>query len=305
MKKILLLFLTLLTLYSSGQTSVYHPFPDSAAIWNFESSRGCGQYFDTWEYLYSYIITGDTMINSNTYHKLAIPIVVIVSSGQCDTSGTWTNPGNYAGGIRQDIPNKKVFFIPPADSIEQLLYDFNMQVGDTVRGYIENTTFPKDRVLSIDSVLVGGNYRKRWSINPHYNIYFIEGIGSTYSLIEHSPGNVSDNAVNTISCFSQNGSTLYPNNSSNCLLITSVNYSDKISSKIEVFPNPSNGSFTVNFDQSIKNIWLTDLLGNIVFKHPTSNQTKFTIENLSRGTYILTAISRDGRTTNKKIISCP
>lgn len=305
MRKILLLFSALLTLFAHGQTSVYHSFPDSNAIWNFESTKGCGQNFDTWGYLYSYVITEDTIIKNNTYHKLNVPIEVIVSNGQCDTTGTWTNPGHYAGVIRQDIPNKKVFFIPPTDTTEQLLYDFNMQIGDTVKGYIENTTFPKDRVLSIDSVLVGGNYRKRWSINSYYNIYFIEGIGSTYSLIERSPGSVSDNAVNIISCFSQNGSTLYPNNSTNCSLITSVNCTDKISNKIKISPNPSNGSFTVDFDQSITEISLTDLLGNIILKHQPSNQTKFKVDNLSSGTYLLTATDRDGKTTNKKVISCP
>lgn len=305
MKKTLLLFSTVVTLYANGQTSVYHPFPDSAAMWNIESNKACGLYFDNWAYLYSLTITGDTIINGINYHKLQVPIEVIISNGQCATFGTWTNPGYYAGGIRQEILNKKVFFIPPTDTTEQLLYDFNMQVGDTVRGYIENSVFPDDIVQSIDSILVGSDYRKRWRINPYYNIDIIEGIGSTYGLIEQSPGNVSDNNVYIISCFSENGLTLYSTTTTSCQLITAVNAMDKPQNVVNVFPNPSNGALTVDFDQPINvcEIQLTDLLGNIILDLQTNNQKVFKIKYLSNGTYILTVLYKDGSTINKKIIS--
>lgn len=308
MKNLLLLYSTLWTLYLHGQTSVYNPFPDTAAIWNISSSQGCGGFgFDTWGHSYSITISGDTIISSTNYHKLNVPIEVIFSNGGCDTSGTWTIPGHFVGSIRQDTSNKKVFFIPPTDTIEQLLYDFNMAIGDTVKGYIERYISPanRDRVQSIDSVLVGNSYRKRWKINSWYNIYFIEGIGSTYGLVNPSPGNGTDGPIFDISCFHQNGQTLYPNTTTNCEIITFVNSIDKFLNEIKIYPNPSKGSFTADFNQSVKKIWLTDLLGNIIFNHETNNQTKLKIDNLSSGTYILTAVDKDGRTTNKKIISCP
>ncbi|MDA9312690.1 hypothetical protein OAD50_03035 [Vicingaceae bacterium] len=55
-----------------------------------------------------------------------------------------------------------------------------MQVGETVQGYIQSTGLQTETVQSIDSVLVGTVNHKRWTINTYYNIYFIEGIGSTY-----------------------------------------------------------------------------------------------------------------------------
>lgn len=308
MRKTLLIYSSLLTLFAHGQTSAYHPFPDSSAIWNIYGSQGCGGFnFDTWGHSYSITISGDTIIGSTAYHKLNVPIEVIFSDGGCDTSGTWTIPGHFVGCIRQDTSNKKVFFIPPADTLEQLLYDFNMTVGDTVKGYIERYISPadRDRVQSIDSVLVGNSYRKRWKINPYYNIYFIEGVGSTYGLVNPSPGYTSDGPFYDIGCFHQSGQILYPNNTTTCEIITSVNSIDKFVNEIKIYPNPSNGSFTADFDQSIKEMWLVDLLGNVILKHQTNYQTKFKIDNLSSGTYILTAISQDGSTTNKKIIICP
>lgn len=299
MKKILLLFSVLLVHFANGQTSVYHPFPDSNAVWNIHYQFYCFSNGTADEY-YSITISGDTLINSQAYHKLTTPYVQSFSTGTCGGIST-----SYKGAIRQDTTNRKVFFVPPSSNTEQLLYDFTMQVGDTVRGYTAPITTQPDTVQSIDSVLVGSTYRKRWNINTCYNIHFIEGIGSTYGLMERSPGCITDQADYAITCFQQNGQTLYPNTTTNCQLITSVNSIDKILQQVNVFPNPSNGSFTVDYGQSIKEIQLTDLLGNIILQQQTNNLTKFSIGNLQSGTYILTLIDKDNRTTNRKIISCP
>ena len=289
----------MLTLYSNGQTSVYHPFPDSAAVWNIEADWPCPQVINLYAD-FSITITGDTLISGQIYHKLSTPYVVqYYHINGCGGEG----PG-YRGAIRQDKAIKKVFIVQPLDTLEKLLYDFNMNVGDTVKGVVESGALIKDTVQSIDSVLVGSSYRKRWNIT--YGISFVEGIGSEFGLVEYSKnGIIGTFPFYGITCFSQNGVTLYPYYSTNCQLITSINSVDKNSNEIKIYPNPSNGSFTADFDQSIKSIWLTDLLGNIIVKHETNNQTKFNIDNLSSGTYILTAIDKDGRTTKKKIISCP
>ena len=292
MKKYLLLFSTLLTLYSNGQTSVYHPFPDSNAIWNVTLQE------QLYEEHFSYTFSGDSLINGVYYHKISKPFIYRTSN-----YGTQYNSSGYAGCLRQDTTNKKVYFISANDSIEQLLYNFNLHVGDTLKGFAQNYNCPifNKVIISTDSILVDNSYRKRWNTNNYFSI--IEGIGSTLGLLDFC--NYPLEASNLLTCFRQNGQSLYPSTTWDCELITSINSIDKVSNKINIFPNPSNDSFTADFDQSIKSIWLTDLLGNIIFKHQTNNQTKFNIDNLSGGTYILTAIDKDGSTTNKKIISCP
>ena len=301
MKKLLLLIAIISALSTKAQTTVYHPFPDSNAIWNFHLYLYCFSNGTADEY-YSITFSGDTLISNQTYHKLSTPFVQSFSTGTCGEINT-----GYKGAIRQDAANKKVFYIPPAESTEQLIYDFNMQVGDTVRGFIETNAFPTDIVQSIDSVLVGNTYRKRWNINSCYNIYFIEGIGSTYGLIERSPGCITDQADYSITCFQQDGHTLYPDTTTSCKLITSMNSVKKELSVLIILPNPSNGSFTVDFEQAmnIKEVRLTDLLGNIILQQQTNNQTKIKINNLQSGTYFLTIIDNDNRAMTRKIISCP
>lgn len=299
MKKLLLLFSFFLTLIANGQTSVYHSFPDSNATWNFQVQQMCfssGMQDDR----YSITLSGDTTINSQAYHKLTTPFIQSLGPGNCLPPAT-----GYQGAVREDSANRKVFFIPPSDTAEQLLYDFTMQVGDTVQGYTQTFASTDDTVLAIDSVLVGSTYRKRWYINQWYTIYFIEGIGSTHGLTEYSVGNLTDAPYYTLTCFSQNAQSLYPNTTLNCDLITSENSPAEILNDITVFPNPSNGSFTIDINNAgIKEIRLTDLLGNNVFQQRINNQAKVNIENLPAGTYILMVIDKDNKTTNRKIISC-
>jgi hypothetical protein len=303
MKKILVLFSTILTLVANGQTS-YYSFPDSNAVWNIETYYQCwgGVPGPVYQF-YSITFSGDTLISSQTYHKLTAPFVETYASG-CSGGGIVLDV--YKGAIRQDSTNRKVFFVPPSNNIEELLYDFNMQVGDTVKGYLETFASPVDTVESIDSVLVGSTYRKRWNINLGYDIHLIEGIGSTFGLVERSPGNGPDWAAYSITCFQQDGQPLYPETASTCELITSINSKDKFLNQINVFPNPSEGSLTIDFGETnIKEVQLTDILGNILLHRVLNAQTNFEIKELKGGTYILTLIDTDNRRINRKIISSP
>lgn len=73
-----------------------------------------------------------------------------------------------------------------------------------------------------------------------------------------------------------------------------------------VCPNPSNGSFTIDFHQSLNltHILLTDLLGNFVLEQQINNKTKIKINNLPGGTYILTVLDKNNIATGRRIISC-
>jgi hypothetical protein len=116
-----------------------------------------------------------------------------------------------------------------------------------------------------------------------------------------------DAADFSISCFRQNNNTIYPDTITNCGLITSAKPIEIQNDQLRIYPNPSNGSFTIEFDKSlnIKEIRLTDLLGKIVFQQQTDNRTKIEITNLRNEIYILTIIDKDNLLINKKIISCP
>jgi hypothetical protein len=104
MKKLILLILLLPLLQAKAQTNVYHPLPDSNAVWNFNFHVTCpfGMVAD-----YSIMISGDTILNNLNYKKLYTPhIQLAVGSSPC-----YFIESNYRGAFRQDTSTKKVYIV--------------------------------------------------------------------------------------------------------------------------------------------------------------------------------------------------
>lgn len=304
MKTYVTCILLFISLSIKAQTWVYHPFPQTNSYWDLSQSYYCwtgvptqiGQY-------YSIFVSNDTLIGTETYHKLFIPYLKSDSTGCSSASVT---QGIYRGCIREDNAAKKVYYIQPMLSTEKLLYDFNLQVGDTVFGQLE-TLGPKDTVISIDSIETwgsGGGWVKRWLINSCYNIYIIEGVGSTYGVIEPSPGCGPDNMERDIMCAVCQTSTsgFYYPAITDCDMITSINsVSEEIN--FEIFPNPSNGSFQIDLKNNLfQELIISNLLGEIILKEKIRSMNNVSINNLDNGIYILTIVDIDGKKVNRKII---
>ncbi len=301
MNKLLLtsiLFLAFLT--SRSQTSVYHPFPDSDAVWNVQMnyfdfclSAAFSAYQD-----YSYIMPGDTIIGTETYHKLQIPAYENWHFNPCYSSSI--TPGNYAGCIRQDTSVRKVYFIPPTDSIEQLLYDFSLQVGDTLRGYLTpNDCQPGSdyqKVTGVDSIFIDSNYRKIWDINGGYR-QIIEGIGTTRGLLE-----IACDYVGTpwfdLMCFKQNETTLYPSSSS-CDIIT-INSNLSIAEPILIFPNPVHDFITINHPGQLE---VYNSLGEKVYEAIVNLKPQTLNPKLPAGIYFVNLTDGDKLYRSKLIIN--
>lgn len=281
-----------------SQNSFYALFPDSNATWNFHFTAWCGgpNYADVF---YSIVVSGDTVINNQEYDKFAIPSVLVNSVGNCGS----VNAG-YIGALRQDTILRRVYIVPPDSLQEELLYDFTLQVGDTVTGYLHQDYNDPNVVLAIDSILVGSGYRKRWLIHPGYNVYFIEGIGSTYGLKKPIPDpNVVDLPDIAFLCFSQNGQTLYPDTLENCDVISSVRSVDTDEGLLKIYPNPSSGSFTVRFPKvKFDQLILFDLSGRILYQSDVKNKTSKIIRDVPSGNYILEAVDEMGRKARRKVM---
>lgn len=309
MKKFLLaLIICCNSISLPAQTSVYHPFPDSSANWNYSYWNVCWGILgnSSIDYYNSYFIGQDTLINNVSYHSFQIPAFVFYAGPHCTPPGFYILPGKYAGAFRNDHPNKKVYIVPEADSIEQLLFDFDMQVGDSLKGFL-SICFPNavcDTVIAIDSVLVGNAYRKRWHINSDYHVYFIEGIGSTYGLLRYVPTNVTDHDDIILDCFTQNGQPLYPDTLGSCPLLTSLATLPSTEIIIKIHPNPSNGNVKVEMS-STNNIerWvLHNLNGQIERADKVQNKNQFEINGIPAGFYTLIFILEDGRKVIRKIV---
>lgn len=304
MKKPLLILLLLWQFnIALAQTNIYHPFPAANAIWN-------NHYMDCFFYEcydYSYYMPGDTTINGITYHKInkqvqsyamITTVTQFCQSGCCCTNQVIGHSNSYVGALREDAGQKKVYIVQADSASEQLLYDFNLNVGDTVKGYFNYS--PPLIVTSIDSVLVGVAYRKNWNLNQQ-PMSIIEGIGLTPDFLKIPWWE----AAVALNCFSENNQTLYPvfDNTSACTILTSIANNDN-TVNFSILPNHSNGRFQlVISDADFKNVTITDVLGNNILKKQINNEsTVIDLSEYPNGIYFVKTIDSKGNFIVKKIV---
>jgi len=128
----------------------YFSFPTENVNWNVYLEYSISE-SPTDTVLLRYTIHGDTIINQIAYKKL------------CLESGDMLDPEiESVGGLREQ--DKKIYFIgqdflrnPHYE--ESLLYDFNKQIGDTVKHDNYGTSY--SIIENIDSIEIDGEYRKR------------------------------------------------------------------------------------------------------------------------------------------------
>ena len=307
--KILLFILTAFFCFTfvKGQTNVYHPFPDSNAVWTVQAggccTSGCpsppspNPVLD--DYSFSYFSENDTLINGLKCNKLYQSGFVHSHCMFGNYINNWSPiHKTYVGAFRQDIQLKKVLFIFPSTSKECLLYDFSLNVGDTLEGgCLEGEII----ISSIDSVLIGNKYRNRFHLsNSTYSI--IEGVGSTAGLFEpFFPFEYSG----TLNCFTHNGQTIYPDTITTCEIVTHANEVKSVLS-ILISPNPFITQTSVRSNQILNNAIVTvyNSLGQQVkqIKNITGQTVTLNRDKLPSGMYFIHLTQNDKTISTGKIV---
>jgi hypothetical protein len=266
--------------FCQAQTSLYHPFPDSNAVWGYSRHNSSGL-----ANIYKTILTSsDTVINSITYRKVLTDSV-------------------YSGAMRQDITLRTVYYVP-ADSLnEQLLYDFNLQVGDTFPPSLTGC-YPYVFVSGIDSTnLFGNGYRK--SFNQGGSAQgppLIEGVGSSAGIL--APSCLQIGMFYQLDCFSVNDTLLYWTGApwAACVLPGSV---EEIipHAGVTLFPNPVNDHFTLsNNDKQAAELVLFDMTGRIIFNKEFVRNIKVDTKSYADGVYFYQVKNKSGQISAGKFV---
>lgn len=240
------LYSFLILLSTAGFLSAQNVFPGSGAYWGIQ----IGLYSTSARHYYS---KGDTTISNQSYTKVYLK------------SFFGSNLEiHYHGAYR--VEGEKVYFLAKNSSEEYLLYDFSLQVGDTLP-YKERDR--KFTVASVDSVYYYGRLRKRQTFRLALNIgYIIEGIGSFFGPFETRYWDALDSQY-TLRCFAEElGPTL---NNIECEPRPPLSLLDEEKKKtpILVFPNPSKGLFTFHSsDDKAKTITVYDSKGKACLELP-------------------------------------
>ena len=281
---------------SVGQS--YVSFPDSNAMWRVD-------YWDQDCWLgpgmqYQDIMTGDTIIDSNTYKK-------IERSGISNCPFVYLIEG-YVGAIRKDTVQKKVFYRSPTAQTDILLYEFGLNVGDTLApGYIAQGI---ETVDSIDSVLIGNQYRRRMHISGGgiaSPCFIIEGIGSNFGLLESL---VSFEFGGILMCMKVDTSVIFPSNPSSGQCDTMVaGINDAVIAKFQIMaqPNPFTDQTTIKFqnpNSKSHTLTLYNIQGRLIRSSPEITSGEVVIErgNMSKGLYFFELRSEEGILVSGKLI---
>ncbi len=285
-------------LSSGAQTGIYHSFPENS-MWRVDYYYNNPFQFPCYiKHYFDYSMNGDTTINSLNYKKIYRSFVK-TDTISCDDPlvNSDVPQSGYIGALRDDEVANKTFFMFPGTNADSLLYDYNLQAGDTLKGFISryfsNYTMA---VLSVDSVQVGGNYRKRWNFEGIHNhdSYIIQGIGSSFGLIENAYTYAWDFTERFLVCLTDDDEVVFTSDYDSEMgcspVIQDVTDAEQ-NSTFKLFPNPMVESTALRSDVFLKDATLLiyNQPGRLVsqIEHVTGfNHTIFR-SNLTAGMYFL------------------
>jgi len=267
-----------------ANAQAYKPFPTSDAMWRevrFELMLE-GYCED-----YQFLITGDTIINGMMYHKLQRTGYVGTHNAGKITHIDFFN--EYAGCFRNDTLGKKVWCIFPDKGFERLLYDFNLQKGDSlyaIDGYVGIVT-------NIDTLSLSDGLHKRFSIFcpdipselPFKYYEIIEGIGSTIGL-SHRMYNRSILTLTELMCVLINEKTIYSVESGDCIPTNAIEDYSQDKTRITLYPNPTNTAFQIKGIDDFQNISICiyNIYGQLIMQEQKlSKDEMIHIEALCKG----------------------
>lgn len=279
------IFFFLFSLQLRSQSYNYIPFPNSGLVWD-GYYQLCVHSGGT-TYLH-YLMTSDVVFKNTLYHHVR------------EYDGVYQS---YAY-IREDSI-RRIFFIPYYDTLEHLLCDFNVGLGDTImkdnfRLRVTSIDTPdylgimrRTIHLSTDSVFFGDTIKENW----------IEGIGSDRSPIGIYGSQLSIPLCNYTICKIQlNQSDIYHN--LNCSGFSNVN-SIVDDATMFLFPNPVNSITYLHFDNYSPSvsIQIFNSIGELVMeKKDSGEEIELDVSSFTSGFYYIKVKEANSKIVNLKFI---
>lgn len=273
----------------------YVPIPsDSTSEWRAWNGNNDGMCICNYEI--RYFFNGDTTIGPETYHKLYYSGLYYEEDFAPPTLGCdaeWPFENIYRGGIRNS--DGKVYHIFDGGP-EILIYDYTLAVGDTLNTGISGNNMT---IESIDSVLIGNDYRLRFNLHDPdgYCNWIIEGIGHERGLIE--PMYIPLEFASELYCYAENHIPVFPEGS-DCDLTVKVPEVETMNVIMNLYPNPTSGYINISVRSNIEstiNFRIISSTGKIILEcpwniNPGINEKSIDLSSIRSGIFI--AVVEDG-----------
>ena len=106
----------------------------------------------------------------------------------------------------------------------------------------------------------------------------------------------------SITCFQQNGQSLYPSTSTNCQLITSIIKTNDKTNQVSIIPNPASNNLTIETNINTKqNIEIFNIVGQSIYTSNINSKATVDVSAFAKGVYII-KLTRGKETIVKKFI---
>lgn len=241
-------------------------------------------------------ISGDSMVADKAYKKLLL--------SHDSTMNNW----QITGLLREE--SNKVYYLANYWNSEGLLYDFNIQAGDTT--HIVNFWSPDSQELickTIDSISYNGLYHKRWTFEFPGEEWlgaevWLEGIGSTRGLIYG--GQMPADLYFTLLCFHQDETLYYMDPDATRCFYTNVGIEEPgKQSDVTLSPNPlpKGQLLEIKSKNLIDHIAVYNMSGieNRKFTGIESKSTNIDLSYLPSGIYLIRLTTTNDITYSRKI----
>ncbi|MEX2380295.1 MAG: T9SS type A sorting domain-containing protein [Vicingaceae bacterium] len=276
----------------------YVPFPEKNAVWTeFEiwidphpkDNSTCTDII--------YETNGDTIINNTRYIKLYRTMTTFIYQfSRCSNIYSILFPPSYNklyGFYRNDTNQMKVYFWDLYSSNERLLYDYDINVNDTInQNLIQGTK--KVWVDSIVNQTFSNNNRRVYYLSN--KSVMIEGIGYTSGLIRQ--GRVAD-AHDHLACMQLNSVSIFSQYTGCQNIITSIQKKEE-EDFINIYPNPTEGFVQLSTTAKLQTIEVYNLQGQKV-QEINPQERSWELPEQS-GLYLIRLQDKKGRFYTEKMV---
>jgi len=236
---------------------------------------------------YVYRVIGDSIINDTTYKVIwksgVRTFYAYGPKGFCDN----TQPEEiqeFAAFLRQD--GRKIFWRGSFDLQDQLVYNFELEVGDSLP--LSRINFFNDIVVvAKDTILVNGEERLSFQFSNSPVTYFVEGIGHSGGFLQYIPPMLE--CGHRLNCYGQNDVPLYPINPQDECNYTVGIETEMASSEFSIYPNPAQDVLIIELnDARNKTIEITNMNGQVLEKiNFSAKRNQVSISALTAGVYFI------------------
>lgn len=263
----------------------YIPFSFEKGRWFVEVFEKGG--YQEWIQIYC---KGDTVINNQEYYKLFQNKLILEPQGDLIPD---TLIGLYLGAIR-NAENKQVIFKSLFEDTPTVIYDFNLSIGDTIKGFLENFI-----IDDIDSVEYCGIYRKRYiqELRTPLEEILIEGIGYSNGLLGYFYPFKNGESTRVLKCYTEVENYECPTCEN--LLSTATYETETI-----IYPIPAESSIAIKSSTPISQMRIISISGTEAISSNYNNQLfiQECIEDISPGVYLIEIVFFDSTKKTSVII---